>query len=114
MAPKKSSQSTLKSHLKVSKSFKTSNKESAKGSKKEKATQQANQEATDSHISDEEKMLRLFDLTGKFGPCSGMTRLDRWERAESFGLNPPSEVKKLLLGLPEGDPLHRDIWYGRI
>lgn len=28
----------------------------------------------------------------EFGPCIGMTRLERWERAEAFGLSPPEEV----------------------
>lgn len=32
----------------------------------------------------------------KYGPCLGMTRLARWERAHSLGLNPPKDVERLL------------------
>ncbi|KAF8555668.1 hypothetical protein OG21DRAFT_1410568 [Imleria badia] len=43
------------------------------------------------------QMLRCFDMSYEFGPCIGMTRLERWERAEAFGLNPPVEVRDILL-----------------
>ncbi|KIK79157.1 hypothetical protein PAXRUDRAFT_834233 [Paxillus rubicundulus Ve08.2h10] len=43
------------------------------------------------------QMLRFFDMSYEFGPCIGMTRLERWERAEAFGLNPPVEVREILL-----------------
>ncbi|KAG6334261.1 hypothetical protein ID866_4818 [Astraeus odoratus] len=42
-------------------------------------------------------MLRFFDMSYEYGPCVGMTRLERWERAETLGLNPPSEVRHILL-----------------
>ncbi|KAG0279274.1 hypothetical protein BGZ95_001749 [Linnemannia exigua] len=32
-------------------------------------------------LSDSEKLLRQFDLASKYGPCTDMTRLERWERA---------------------------------
>ncbi|GBE86735.1 predicted protein [Sparassis crispa] len=41
--------------------------------------------------------LRVFDLSYEYGPCIGVTRLQRWERAEALGLNPPPEVKEILL-----------------
>ncbi|KAF9912995.1 hypothetical protein EC991_005863 [Linnemannia zychae] len=34
-----------------------------------------------SDLSDNEKMLRQFDLASQYGPCTDMTRLERWERA---------------------------------
>ncbi len=34
-----------------------------------------------------------FDYTNTFGPSRGITRLQRWERAKRFGLNPPLEIK---------------------
>jgi DNA polymerase delta subunit 4 len=37
-------------------------------------------------------ILRVFDLSYEYGPCIGVTRLQRWERANALGLNPPSEV----------------------
>ncbi|KAI8540606.1 hypothetical protein RHMOL_Rhmol09G0276100 [Rhododendron molle] len=45
---------------------------------------------------DNEEMLRQFDMNMKYGPCLGMTRLARWERAHSLGLNPPKDVERLL------------------
>ncbi|MCL7031267.1 hypothetical protein MKW94_019375 [Papaver nudicaule] len=32
----------------------------------------------------------------KYGPCIGMTRLARWERAENLGLNRPKEIETCL------------------
>jgi DNA polymerase delta subunit 4 len=37
-------------------------------------------------------ILRVFDLTSEYGPCVGISRLARWERAREWGLNPPQEV----------------------
>ena len=36
----------------------------------------------------------MFYVTSssEYGPCVGMTRFERWERAKSLGLNPPKEV----------------------
>lgn len=44
-----------------------------------------------------EKMLRTFDLSYQYGPCVGVTRLERWKRAEALGLDPPIEVRDILL-----------------
>ena len=41
--------------------------------------------------------LRIFDLTSKYGPCVGITRLQRWERAKKWGLEPPDEIREILL-----------------
>lgn len=38
-------------------------------------------------------ILRVFDLTPDYGPCVGVTRLQRWERAQEWGLEPPKEVR---------------------
>lgn len=45
----------------------------------------------------EEKILRLFDMSSKYGPCIGVTRLARWHRANRIGLKPPIEVLAVLL-----------------
>ncbi|RDX51399.1 hypothetical protein OH76DRAFT_1401731 [Lentinus brumalis] len=42
-------------------------------------------------------ILRVFDLSYEYGPCVGVSRLDRWERAQALGLSPPPEVKEILL-----------------
>ncbi|CCC13693.1 hypothetical protein SMACR_07259 [Sordaria macrospora] len=44
-----------------------------------------------------EKVLRHFDVSSHYGPCIGITRLKRWQRAERLGLNPPIEVLAVLL-----------------
>ncbi|KAG2464701.1 DPOD4 polymerase, partial [Polypterus senegalus] len=41
-------------------------------------------------------LLKQFDLNWEFGPCLGITRLERWERADELGLNPPLQVYDLL------------------
>eukprot|EP00056_Hartaetosiga_gracilis_P018310 m.10468 g.10468 ORF g.10468 m.10468 type:complete len:122 (-) comp6612_c0_seq1:186-551(-) len=43
------------------------------------------------------EVLREFDMEGKFGPCGGITRMERWERAKAFGLNPPQRIKDILV-----------------
>mmetsp|Transcript_11987 Transcript_11987/g.33722 ORF Transcript_11987/g.33722 Transcript_11987/m.33722 type:complete len:118 (+) Transcript_11987:310-663(+) len=43
-----------------------------------------------------EHVLRQFDLSSKYGPCIGMTRLERWERADKLGLDPPEAVEAIL------------------
>ncbi|ESK87575.1 dna polymerase subunit delta-4 [Moniliophthora roreri MCA 2997] len=41
--------------------------------------------------------LNVFDMTYEYGPCMGLTRLERWERANAMGLNPPVEIREILL-----------------
>ncbi|KAL8182923.1 UNVERIFIED_CONTAM: hypothetical protein K2H54_007771 [Gekko kuhli] len=56
-------------------------------------------------------VLKHFDLSWEFGPCTGITRLQRWERAELLGLRPPATVRELLLKYP-GDPAVRhSLWH---
>ncbi|KAJ5718429.1 hypothetical protein N7488_004075 [Penicillium malachiteum] len=45
----------------------------------------------------EEQILRNFDHTGEYGPCIGMSRLQRWRRAQRLGLKPPIEFLAVLL-----------------
>ncbi|KAI8637113.1 DNA polymerase delta, subunit 4 [Parasitella parasitica] len=49
------------------------------------------------HLNETDKLLRAFDLNYDFGPCVGMKRLDRWERAQKLGLNPPVNVREILI-----------------
>jgi len=42
-------------------------------------------------------ILRVFDLTYEYGPCYGISRIDRWERANAIGLDPPTEIRDILL-----------------
>ncbi|EIE20225.1 hypothetical protein COCSUDRAFT_54434 [Coccomyxa subellipsoidea C-169] len=58
--------------------------------------------------------LKGFDLAMKYGPCTGLTRLARWHRAENLGLQPPLDIKRILEGLPENHALQNNIWHGRV
>ncbi|KAJ4332807.1 hypothetical protein N0V87_008092 [Didymella glomerata] len=44
-----------------------------------------------------EKILREFDMSAQYGPCTGIARLKRWKRANRFDLDPPLEVLAVLL-----------------
>ncbi|KAL6585672.1 hypothetical protein OROMI_002316 [Orobanche minor] len=44
---------------------------------------------------DNEEVLRQFDMNMAYGPCIGMSRLERWNRANSMGLHPPKEIENL-------------------
>ncbi|KAJ6379694.1 hypothetical protein OIU76_016361 [Salix suchowensis] len=43
-----------------------------------------------------EELMRQFDMNMAYGPCLGMSRLARWERAQRLGLNPPIGFEGLL------------------
>ncbi|KAM5541369.1 hypothetical protein V8D89_004923 [Ganoderma adspersum] len=61
-------------------------------------------------------ILRVFDLSYEYGPCVGVSRLDRWERAYALGLNPPPEVKEILI-TKEGttdDQFSQSVFYGEV
>ncbi|KAL4326275.1 hypothetical protein GQ457_11G005950 [Hibiscus cannabinus] len=49
-------------------------------------------------FSEEEEALRQFDMNMAYGPCLGITRMARWERAQRLGLDPPKEIRYLLKG----------------
>lgn len=44
-----------------------------------------------------EKVLRYFDVSNQYGPCVGISRMKRWQRADKLGLNPPVEVLAVLM-----------------
>ncbi|KAK8134418.1 DNA polymerase delta [Apiospora sp. TS-2023a] len=48
-------------------------------------------------LSQAEKVLRYFDVSSQYGPCVGISRMRRWQRADKLGLNPPPEVLAVLL-----------------
>eukprot|EP00052_Salpingoeca_macrocollata_P002858 m.32750 g.32750 ORF g.32750 m.32750 type:complete len:104 (-) comp12758_c0_seq1:33-344(-) len=58
--------------------------------------------------------LRAFDLDSRFGPCAGLTRLERWERAEEDGLRPPARVLQLVQSHPRDSDYTECIWFNRI
>ncbi|KAJ8509970.1 hypothetical protein OPV22_000404 [Ensete ventricosum] len=52
---------------------------------------------TASAVAFEEERLRQFDLDMRYGPCLGLSRMERWDRAAAMGLNPPADVEAILL-----------------
>ncbi|KAF9309735.1 hypothetical protein BG003_009426 [Podila horticola] len=62
-------------------------------------------------LSEQEKILRQFDLSSKYGPCTDMTRMERWERAFTLGLNPPQHIKDTL---SEHSSLNTPLFEGRV
>uniref|UniRef100_F7B8J0 DNA polymerase delta subunit 4 n=1 Tax=Equus caballus TaxID=9796 RepID=F7B8J0_HORSE len=57
------------------------------------------------------ELLRQFDLAWQYGPCTGITRLQRWHRAKQMGLEPPLEVYQVLQTHP-GDPrVQCSLWH---
>ncbi|RGP80595.1 DNA polymerase delta subunit 4 [Fusarium longipes] len=48
-------------------------------------------------VSQNERILRYFDVSSQYGPCIGMPRMKRWKRADRLGLNPPIEVLAVLM-----------------
>lgn len=44
-------------------------------------------ESSERRFNEEEAA--IFDWNMKFGPCIGLTRSERWNRAKKLGLNPP-------------------------
>jgi DNA polymerase delta subunit 4 len=50
-----------------------------------------------------ERVLRYFDVSLRYGPCIGISRQGRWQRAHRLGLAPPIEVLSVLLRHESGD-----------
>ncbi|KAI5925525.1 DNA polymerase delta, subunit 4-domain-containing protein [Camillea tinctor] len=48
-------------------------------------------------LSVAEKVLRYWDVSSQYGPCVGISRVKRWQRADRLGLNPPVEVLAVLV-----------------
>lgn len=73
------------------------------------------QEREDEQEDATEKVLRSFDMDMSYGPCIGLTRLERWHRAQRLGLSPPPEVLSLLETGPGGPAASNDcLWEGRV
>ncbi|KAH8154874.1 uncharacterized protein LAJ45_01405 [Morchella importuna] len=53
-------------------------------------------------MSLQDKVLRHWDMSSQYGPCMGISRLERWKRAERMGLRPPVLVKVVCEGLEDG------------
>lgn len=47
------------------------------------------------------ELLAQFDVDIRYGPCIGLTRIERWNRAQAFKLNPPKEVIDWISDYPD-------------
>ncbi|CAM8976441.1 unnamed protein product [Rhodiola kirilowii] len=66
-------------------------------SSKKKASSASHASALGFELRDvHEDAIRQFDLNMRYGPCIGMSRLDRWERAKKLGMNPPQDIESHL------------------
>ena len=61
----------------------------------------------------EEKELKAFDLDSTFGPCLGLTRLERFLRAEKLQINPPPSVREILHRVHPTSPSAQAILSGK-
>ncbi|CAI9734830.1 DNA polymerase delta subunit 4 [Octopus vulgaris] len=59
---------------------------------------------------DELKILTEFDVNWKYGPMCGITRLERWERASKFSLDPPLDVKNIILKHGTDTSFNTSLW----
>ncbi|KAJ8043145.1 DNA polymerase delta subunit 4 [Holothuria leucospilota] len=89
----------------VSKYFKTEQND-----RKASGTDDVVRLTTEKQRSEDLKILKEFDLNWEYGPCAGITRLERWERAEKHDLNPPADVKDLILGHQDEDDYLHCLW----
>lgn len=98
----------MASHSLITKSFKTVKHSKEKTQKKSADDAQPSTSNTDLEV--ELKVLKHFDVTLEFGPCTGITRMDRWERAEKHGLNPPLVVKEIVLRHLDDAEFTESLW----
>jgi DNA polymerase delta subunit 4 len=69
----------------------------------------------DDAVERDARELKTFDLTSKFGPCCGLTRIERWDRARALGLDPPKRVLEILHRRGEASARWREcVWHGRV
>ena len=101
----------MASHSLITKSFKTVKHSKEKTQKKfSDASDDVQPSTSSTDIEVEIKVLKHFDVTLEFGPCTGITRMDRWERAEKHGLNPPLVVKEIILKHLDDAEFTESLW----
>ncbi|KAL3140538.1 hypothetical protein ABBQ32_005118 [Trebouxia sp. C0010 RCD-2024] len=62
----------------------------------------------------DEWVLRQFDLAAKYGPCTNISRKERWERASLLGLDPPQAVLHILQQPEVEQQEQQGLWANRI
>ena len=59
--------------------------------------------------TDAEVLLRKFDMSVAWGLCTGVSRLQRWQRAQQLGLSPPDYIPSLLADVAAAAPTAQPI-----
>ncbi|XP_059407600.1 DNA polymerase delta subunit 4-like isoform X1 [Carassius carassius] len=96
----------------ITDTFKVVNK-ARRGGKRDKCPSPPIAEPEPPQLSEREvdlQELKKFDQEWKFGPCTGISRLQRWERAALHGLNPPQEIKDILLKQSTDQEYTQSLW----
>jgi DNA polymerase delta subunit 4 len=57
-----------------------------------------------------ERMLRDFDMSTKYGPVSGLSRLERYNRAKNLGLEPPELVQLAIKKYGESSEFNKHVF----
>ncbi|KAL2652333.1 hypothetical protein R1flu_020461 [Riccia fluitans] len=73
-------------------------------------TSKSGRKDLEANYDNNESTLRQFDMNMAYGPCLGITRMERWERASRLGLDPPIDVRDILEKYDASDCL----WEGRV
>lgn len=109
---------SVKNHFKVTKSTTDSQgkkeingKQGFSGSASSSLTQSQGLNE-DKVVKTDHEILRQFDMEWKFGPCIGISRMERWERASDYGLNPPEDVKELIVKNSDKLEYTECVWNG--
>nr|XP_046256079.1 DNA polymerase delta subunit 4 isoform X1 [Scatophagus argus]XP_046256088.1 DNA polymerase delta subunit 4 isoform X1 [Scatophagus argus] len=97
----------------ITDSFKVVKKAKKREKREKKSTPPPPRKAeveTETVQEEELQKLRQFDLDWRFGPCTGISRLQRWERAKLHGLDPPEEIRDLLLQTHTDPEYNLSLW----
>ncbi|XP_041790409.1 DNA polymerase delta subunit 4 [Chelmon rostratus] len=96
----------------ITDSFKVVKKARRAGKREKRPTPPQPQREAKTETAREEQLqkLRQFDLDWRFGPCTGISRLQRWERAKVHGLNPPEDIRDLLLQTHTDPEYNQSLW----
>ena len=81
---------------------------------KSDGAREGDDDAWDASVERDARALKTFDLTSAFGPCVGLTRVERWDRAASLGLDPPKVVLEILQRRPTTTAWRECVWHGRL
>ncbi|KAK6967937.1 DNA polymerase delta subunit 4 [Biomphalaria glabrata] len=82
----------------------------SKLTKKESPASTCSKKSKESQDTKDLTLLKSFDLTLEYGPCIGITRMERWKRAEKHGLNPPVIVKEIIVCHEHDELFTQSLW----